>query len=53
MSLFSLVPVHCNNCGDLFMTNFHEYDGRFCCPPCALEFNEKRTASALGKEYKP
>ena len=52
MALFSLVPVHCNNCGDLFITNFLQYDGRFCCTRCANEFKVRRAASVLGKEYK-
>ena len=48
MSLFSKVPVHCNNCGNLFETSFHEYDGRVCCKACNEEMNKKRTASIMG-----
>lgn len=52
MALFSKVPVHCNNCGNLFMTDFSQWDGRFCSAPnCAKEFQRKRAAATLGEEY--
>ena len=53
MSLFSKVPVYCNNCGTTFMTSFQEYDGKVCHKECWLELEQKRTHAIMGKEWKP
>ena len=51
IEMIGLVPVHCNNCGDLFTTKFARYDGRFCCNACDEEFIAKRFASSRGEKY--
>ena len=52
MALFSKVPLYCNNCGSAMMTNFHQYDGRFCNKMCKEEYELKRATSVMGKIWK-
>ena len=53
MHQFSEVPVHCNNCGDLFVTVFMEYDGRFCCYGCSKEFNLRKRVARIHEKHDP
>lgn len=47
--LFSKVPLHCNNCGDLFIATFQQYDGRVCSEDCWRQLGDKRACSVMGR----
>ena len=53
MRRLSKVPLYCNNCGNIMMTDLRSYDGRFCCRDCMVEYEEKRAAVVMGKVWRP
>ncbi len=50
-SIYSKVPLHCNNCGGIMMTDFRSYDGRFCCEECKTDYELKRAVSIIGGSW--
>ena len=50
MPLFSLVSLYCNTCGEVLMTSFNRYDGRFCDQECREEYDIRRATAIMGIE---